>query len=397
MCLVSHRSTAKVALVLVSSLAGLLLAEFGLRLAERFSLGADRTMQTEPDPQLGHRIAPNAYGHDANGFRNDAVPARAQIVAIGDSQTWGVNVNRQEAWPQALEKVSGRTVYNLSLVGYGPVQYLMLTDKATQLSPEIIIIGLYFGNDIYDAYWLTYLNDAYASLRQSGAADELLPDTVGPKAEALWNDHQNFHKNYGRSLSGWSYWVRGHSAIGRLLTSTGLWPGTTEAWYEIGAAWARTYPDHGAVYESTYNRTVLTPAYRLTALDLDETRIVEGVRLTKAALRRIKIKTDEGSVKLLILYIPTKEMVYADAIQNLQGPLKGNYAKLIGMETRIAADIKSFCDQEGIEGVDALPQLREAIQQNKQIYPSTTESHLNAQGYSVLALTVNEALTRRGW
>lgn len=389
-----HRSIAKAVLVLVSLLAGVLSAEFGLRLVERIRLG-DRAMEMEPDARLGHRVAPEAYGHDANGFRNDTVPAHADIVALGDSQTWGVNVSRSEAWPQALEKRSGRTVYNMGLGGYGPVQYLVLTDKATQLSPEIIVIGLYLGNDIYDAYSLGYQNDAYAFLRRSDAAGQLLPDTVEPKAEALRDEQKTFHNNYGRSGSGWSYWLRGHSAIGRLLTQTGLWDGK-DVWYEIGAAWAQAYPDQGAVYKDNESRTVLSPAYRLTAIDLDEVRIVEGMRLTKDLLRRIKRKTDPAKVKLLILYIPTKEMVYADAIQNSQGQLKGSYAKLIAMETRVAAEITSFCDQEGIEHVDALPQLREAVRQNKQIYPSDTESHPNAQGYSVIASTVNEALTGRG-
>lgn len=396
MRLVPHRSIVKAALVLVSLLVGLLVAEFGLRLAERLSLG-DHAMETEPDARLGHRVAPEAYGHDANGFRNDTVPAHADIVALGDSLTWGTNAHRSAAWPQVLEKMSGRTVYNMGLGGYGPVQYLALTDKATQLSPKIIVIGLYFGNDIYDAYSLAYHNDVYASLRQSDAADKLLPDTVEPKAAALWAELQNFHNNYGRSMSGWSYWLRGHSAIGRLLTRTGLWDGDVDVWYEIGAAWAQAYPDQGAAYKDNYSRTVLAPAYRLTALDLDEVRIVEGVRLTKDLLRRIKRKTAQEKVKLLVLYLPTKEMVYAEAVQNSQGQLKGSYAKLTGMETRIATDITSFCDQEGIEHADALPQLREAVQQNKQIYLSDTESHPNAQGYSILASTVNEALTVRGW
>jgi lysophospholipase L1-like esterase len=396
MRLVTHRSIVKAGQVLVSLLVGLLVTEFGLRLAERRGLG-DRAMQAEPDALLGHRVAAEAYGHDANGFRNDTVPAHTDIVALGDSQTWGVNAIRSTAWPQALERRSRRTVYNMGLGGYGPVQYWVLTDKATQLSPKIIVIGLYFGNDMYDAYSIAYHNDAYASLRQSDAADKLLPDAVEPRAAALWDELQNYHNNYGRSSSGWSYWLRGHSAIGRLLTRTGLWDGNVDVWYEIGAAWAQAYPDQGAAYKDNYSRTVLAPAYRLTALDLDEVRIVEGVRLTKDLLRRIKRKTDQEKVKLLVLYIPTKEMVYAEAVQNSQGQLKGSYAKLTGMEARIATEITSFCDQEGIEHVDALPQLREAVRQNKQIYPSDTESHPNAQGYSVLASTVNEALTGRGW
>lgn len=393
MRLVPHGYIAKATLVLVGLSAGLLAAEFGLRLDEKLK----RDIELEPDARLGHRVVSQAYGHDADGFRNDTVPAHADIVALGDSQTWGVNVSRSEAWPQALAKRSGRTVYNMGVGGYGPVQYLTLTDKATQLSPKIIVIGLYFGNDLYDAYLLTYHNDAYASLRQSGAADKLLPDTVKPKADARWAEIQNFHSNYERSTSGWIYWLRGHSAVGRLLTRTGLGNADGDVWYEIGAAWAQANPDQGAAYKDDHSRTVLAPAYRLTGFDLDEVRIAEGLRLTKDLLRRIKRKTDQEKIKLLVLYIPTKEMVYAEAVQKSQGQLTGSYAKLTGMETLLAAEITSVCEQEGIEHVSALLPLREAVRQSKQIYPSDTESHPLAQGYFVLASTVNEALTSRGW
>lgn len=393
MRLIPHGYIAKAALVLAGLSAGLLLAEFGLRLDEKLK----HDLELEPDARLGHRVVSRAYGHDANGFRNDAVPAHADIVALGDSQTWGVNVARAEAWPQALAKQSGRTVYNMGIGGYGSVQYLTLTDQAAQLSPEIIVIGLYFGNDLYDAYLLAYQNDTYASLRQSGAADKLLPDTVKPKAEARWAEMQNFHSNYERSTSGWGYWLRGHSAIGRLLTRTGLGGADGDVWYEIGAAWAQANPDQGAAYKDNYSRTVLVPAYRLTGLDLDEVRIVEGLRLTKDVLRRIKRKTDQEKIKLLVLYIPSKEMVYAEAVQRSQWQLTGDYAKLTEMETRLASEITSVCEQEGIEHVSALLPLREAVRQSKQIYPSDMESHPLAQGYAILASTVNEALTSRGW
>src|SRR6267143_427695 len=137
----------------VSLLVSLAAVEAGLRLLEKRRLG-DHAIEQKlvPDPELGNRLAPNIVGLDSNGFRNDVVPTRADIVAIGDSQTWGVNADRQDAWPQQLAKLSGRSVYNMSLGGYGPVQYWVLTDRAQKFSPRIIIVGLYFGNDFYDTY-----------------------------------------------------------------------------------------------------------------------------------------------------------------------------------------------------------------------------------------------------
>lgn len=378
--------------LLIGLIIGLLAAEVGLRIVEKTRLGDRAAPSMVSDPALGNKILPNSPGHDANGFRNASVPAQADLVALGDSQTWGVNVQTAEAWPQQLGKLSGRSVYNMGVGGYGPIQYWILTDKAIGLSPKVIVVGLYFGNDLYDAYALTYSNDRYAELRSTRAPDQLMTDTIGTRAQSFWDEEKNFHNNYGRSSpTGWSFWLREHSAIGRLLNRKGLWPGSTDVDYEIDKAWARAHPDHGAVCEDGDIRTVFTTAYRLTGLDLDDPRVSEGVRITEEVLWRAHQKADKSGVKLLVLLIPTKELVYADQMQR-EGKLTGTYAHLIEMENRARNDVASSCAEKRLACVDALPDLRSAIARGQRIYPSTTESHPNAAGYRVLATTVNEAL-----
>src|SRR3954462_2215482 len=118
--------------------------------------------------------------------------------------------------------------------GYGPVQYLVLTDQALQLSPKTIVVGLYLGNDLYDAYHLTYRNDAFVDMRLSRPHDELEPDTIQSRSVALWDEEKSFHNRYGRdSVWGWNVWLREHSAIGRLLNRTRLWPGASDIDYQI--------------------------------------------------------------------------------------------------------------------------------------------------------------------
>jgi hypothetical protein len=236
----------RVLLSLAGLLLSLLVAEGALRLVERSQLG-DRSIENNliKDPVLGLKLAPNAQGHDANGFRNDTVFQHVDIVALGDSQTWGVNVERQDAWPQQLSKMSGRSVYNMGLGGFGPVQYRVLTPQALRLTPKVIIAGLYLGNDIYDAYNMAYQYEAHRDLRRSNASADLSVDTVGVKANTFWSGEKRFHNNFGRSsFSGWSFWLREHLALGRLLNRTGLWPGSQDIDYEIDKRWAGTYPDH---------------------------------------------------------------------------------------------------------------------------------------------------------
>jgi hypothetical protein len=76
-----------------------------------------------PDSVLRWRVEPGSAGHDEWGYRNHTVPDDADIVVIGDSQSYGVGASAVDSWPSWLGRLSGRSVYNLSLGGYGPVDY----------------------------------------------------------------------------------------------------------------------------------------------------------------------------------------------------------------------------------------------------------------------------------
>jgi hypothetical protein len=167
--------------------------------------------------------------------------------------------------------------------------------------------------------------------------------------------------------------------------------------YRISKAWAESFPEQGAVYENGDVHTVFTIGYRLLALDLDEPRIAEGLRLTKEMLLRIQGRVDAADTKLLVLLIPTKEMVYAGAVAKQQGQLDRTYTRLVEMDTRARPEIITLCEENNIVCVDGLPVLAEAVQRNEQIYPVHTDGHPVAHGYFLLASAVNEALIRLGW
>jgi hypothetical protein len=114
--------------------------------------------QVEPikifDGPLGRRGNPKHPDHDQRGYRNKPGKNTVDIVAIGDSHTYGTSVDRNEAWPFLLQERSEMTTYNMGFGGYGPAQYLLQLDEAITLSPQLIIIGIYFGNDFYDNFML---------------------------------------------------------------------------------------------------------------------------------------------------------------------------------------------------------------------------------------------------
>jgi lysophospholipase L1-like esterase len=389
----------KLFLPLFGLLVGLVLAEVVLRFIERAKSREQEAFSEKfllEDPKLHHRIAPNAPGHDANGFRDNAVPANAEIVALGDSQTWGINAQHSEAWPQTLAKISKRTVYNMGVGGYGPLHYSALLDKALSFSPKVVVVGVYLGNDLYDTYSLAYSSDVYKDLRESGASADLLTDTIAPHAKALWDEEKNFQQNFGRGEPRLGLiWLSGHTAVGRFLARAGWWPGSSDVWFEASKAWAIAHPDHGAVYDAGDVRTVLTTAYRLTALDLDDPHVAEGLRISGVALQRIQGHAQAAQVKVLVVLIPTKESVFARAAQNQQrDPV---YERLYSMESRARSALIAQCENAKIEYIDALPPLVQAVRRGEQIYPTSTESHPTPKGYEVIALTVYDELKHLAW
>ena len=110
------------ALFAVSCVVALLLAEVAARLV----LDPIDFLHAEyaPDPVLNHRIEPFAGGHDELGLRNKAGLRPAEILAIGDSMTYGMMATADESWPSHLQAITGRQVYNAGMGGYGPFRYL---------------------------------------------------------------------------------------------------------------------------------------------------------------------------------------------------------------------------------------------------------------------------------
>src|SRR5262249_21309281 len=121
---------ANLVLLVLSTVGAILLAEFGLR----FTVNPGDFLHATliDDPVLGHRIQPLTTGHDGLGYRNIVVPERADIVAIGDSQTYGVGAPRDSSWPYQLSQLLGENVYNMAVGGYGPLQYLYLTQTTAK-------------------------------------------------------------------------------------------------------------------------------------------------------------------------------------------------------------------------------------------------------------------------
>lgn len=107
------------------------------------------------DPAFVIRGDPALLDHDRRGFRNADTLDAARVLALGDSQTYGLNVRRAEAWPARLARELGAPVYSAAVGGWGVAQYAAAAHDLLELqsfAARDVVIGLYLGNDIHEGW-----------------------------------------------------------------------------------------------------------------------------------------------------------------------------------------------------------------------------------------------------
>ena len=159
----------RITLVLVAVLVGFGLLELGLRawtwdylfswpnfvLDARTVLAGRDSNRYVHDAQLGYlpRAGYAAPGItiEANGLRSTgASPAGslAPILAVGDSFTFGDEVNDAETWPSQLQRLTGRPVLNAGVSGYGFDQIVLRAEALVPLyRPEAVVVA-FIADDI---------------------------------------------------------------------------------------------------------------------------------------------------------------------------------------------------------------------------------------------------------
>ncbi len=343
-----------------------------------------------PDEILRFRINPGSRAHDSWGFRNKRVPERADIVTIGDSQTYGISASARYAWPEILERLAGKEVYNLAIGGYGPAEYsYLLEQKALQLKPDLIIAGFYLGNDLADSYEAVYTIPHWKDLRNP---DLVIKDDTKTDSSDKPEDKKSPHaKPLQTGLKYMTYvitdWFAGHSVLYRIVTETYLGDMIRQ----------RRMMDRGeeiVMFRDNEHGidTGFTPETRLAGLDLTRPHLREGLRLALGFFDRMNETARKNGIRFLVVMIPTKETVFAEFIEgNDNLPDSAKIDRLIDNERRVNEIAKSYFKDHDIPYLDVLDPLRRAVPR-EQIYPNNYNGHSNKNGYRIIAETVNRYL-----
>lgn len=347
----------------VSVVVSLLLLEGGLREFTVFPVHESKKNLIE-DPRLGFRMNPGLKDIDANGFRNPAAVAQADLVALGDSHTYGYNVSSEETWPRLLGRRLGLSVYNFGVGSYGLLQYYALMDDALALHPRYIVVGLYLHNDVRDIcsqlelpYWNKFVTDRRI---QIPAVTKCLRQ--GETAEAP------------------PWWKR--TAVGSAYAALVAEP--------LADKWILFQKRYGSalVVKDGLNDTII-PLKRLDKharyVDLRSPKIIGLAEFSKLLLLEMKARADQEGVGFGVLLIPSKENVFYDYLLERKYQLPEVYHQLVRDERALNDDFESFFTQNHVPFADARPYLLKKLAAVGNVYPEWRDSHPRKVGYEAYA------------
>ena len=339
----------------------------GLELVVRLAgLETFRAPRLGPHPALGRLPVPLQAGFDGWGFRNPTVPRQADVVLVGDSQTYGDGVARGEAYPAVFEAVSGRSTYTLALGGYGPVEYSYLLDQALTLRPRVVVVGLYLGNDVAEAH-LSLTRAHWRELRDPGVAYPVVDH-----AAVAAGGRQNRVVAAGEFLQrhvllvGWV----GHEVRMRLRLERAM---ADMYWREPGAP----------RYDEGRRATLFTPQFRSRAMDLGDGDIRDGLRVTRLCLRRMRDRAHAASAPLVVFLLHTKEYYYHRYLQARRDPAAAALAPVARLEENLTAEIEGEARTLGVATATDLDDYVAALAQDRRIFPANADGHPVEDGHRV--------------
>ena len=353
--------------VVLAAVASVLAAgEIGLRVAGVRVWPADGRARWVADAQLLVRGDPAFPEHDARGFRNPEALERADVVLLGDSNTYGDRVSPDDTWARVLAEEAGRVVYNMGFPGWGPRQAALVLPDALALKPQAVLHGFFFGNDFLNALETAVPVGATTS---SGAAATGAPPslpcreylTPASGVRAFAGRHSRTYgllRNFYRTVVPYADLVDDAEAVRRRADRDPH----DEVTFFAGAQW----------------QTAFDAPYRFCALDDADPRIRAGVDLARTTLLAMARDAEDAGAAFAVVFFPTKELVFAPRVADF-GAHEG-LAGLVAAESRLRRELAAVLRANGVPVLDLLPPLRGA---GEQPYP-VGGRHPNVTGSRVI-------------
>jgi hypothetical protein len=330
---------------------------------------------------------------DINGYRNTSVLERYKIVVLGDSNVFGAGVSAESAWPYIVGSETGCSTYNMGIGGYGQIHSYLQLDEALSFKPYLVIVGVYFGNDLIDNFEFNYkgkILDVYdediiervKSLEKSSPIREKIADLFGTGRK----EEASYFRRFLSENSGIYGLARALKNV--IRSNYGENSTILAADFETAvSALTDSQRKYTSIYDGGDWKTILAPRYRLPAQDRNDPRVELGFRLALGALLKIKERLDSEHVKMLVVLLPTKTFVFSSHVKELKDH-KG-FSSLVEWEKTNRTEIMRFLTDNKIDFVDPAVAL---MHSEPQPYFANADGHPNEQGHRVIADEVKKKL-----
>lgn len=288
------------------------------------------------------------------GMRNPEIPTEKpkgtkRILFIGDSFTMGWGVKEEDGFVRLTERLLGVQTINAGFTAAGPSgYYLSLLRDGLPLDPDIVVVGLYLGNDILSRNDVEWVKTDHQGLPEVIRSKSTYIDPTGQLR--LKTLPLAYHIPYLR---------RSHLFI--LLMNT-LFRDTV-------------IPGQEALIADTI--CVFTP----TCHKFDQAK--SEVKLLFAAMNRILASRGK---KLVVAIIPTYFQVHFDIQYKTRYglPIKPSNRRFLNDE------FTAFFAQQGIDSIDLLPPLLERAGEARLYFAQ--DEHWNEIGHRVAAEAIAKKL-----
>jgi hypothetical protein len=305
-------------------------------------------------PDIGYLLKPNISGllwgcdfratfhTDAHGFRNAcAWPEKAEVVAVGDSLTFGFGGQDEEAWPSVLARALPHSrVLNLGLLGACPEQYLRIYETfGAKMCPRILLVGLFLGNDFHEA-------PGFDRWVKSKVGGNYMSSQSSPLRFSLWHPFQGMKE----LLSKYSYL---YNLVREMMN----------AYDGRHSSERRLFPLPNG------HRLLLFPTRLAEAVSMGQPTREEFQQVFRPIHRMSSIARENGT-HMLVIFQPSKEEIYL--------PLLGETPSDPVGPLRLALQI------EGIDCLDLTPAFRRRAMAGDQLY-FEADGHPNRLGYRLIA------------
>lgn len=356
------------------------------------------------DAKRGFRGNPRRFDHDGRGYRNADGIELTDVLAIGDSQTYGVGVDRVRAWPYAIHEDLEITVYNMGVGGYSPPHHLFEVDGILDLRPKVVVYGVYLGNDLLESFAIARDHPEFrAHVADDVWANAMLRDHATPLEDAI-----NLFVRRGSQaplsvvehptlLQRGRAFVSDHFmlyALGRSLLHVTDDRETIDLLsrdFEVASNAIRPEQRHyAAPYQDAEWRTIMTAAYRGYMVDPTDARVEAGFHVAVDALEEIIAMSEGARARTIILLIPTKETVYSSRMDDLSA--YPGLEALVSHEAHYKQRLIAALSSRKVTFVDPLPDL---IVAPSNPYFEDADGHPNDLGHGIIARAVEDALRGR--